>query len=678
VLNYVVMKMTRQRLSLKMAKVSKLLSILQLQFYRVDGVSRSDDGVKWQFFHAAFCQIKRFFYFRMSSLSVPIDLGCLLSPIFLSISLFILSGCTLNLEPRPSILVVAVDRLGRDAALCGDNAVAYSGFQMICQDSVRFTHAFTTSSLVQPAITSLMTAQLPMENGVIHNGSNYLSAQYQTVAEVAQNRGYRTAFFSGGAPIWSKTGLVQGFELFDDYLELRPANYYRAASSTLDLLWQWMEREVGPSAPFFATVYLADTQFVDVPTYDDYGAQRESSFEGQIKEIDESLASFFRRLKADGRWDSTYIVVTGLNGPETNRIRSEAKGSSLYSENVRIPLMIKPARKPRDESIRWTIDANVSLADVGYTLYSLLGAEPSRPVLRMAEIVNLKEVLVNPQVHWNRSRLIVTMSAWPLWHGFGGVRLGFRKNDLTLIYDDPPLVFNTLTDRGETTPLPDTDEAAKRLIEEAGTVAEAYQFQAWKPIDPITQEKNRIGLRLWKADGSTKELMPGLQLLYQLRPKDKQIAGWLAALAIREKEWGVLQRLGRETNNKEWIYTAQKNLGIRRRPRLNGCFSILVEGAGGLKDLSPRRCDDALFLDLLRWYFETRGPGKDMLREKFIRSYRQQKMAEQIGQLNYTNGLLWDVSLDLPTAPTLVQMALALPEMASYLRLVDQRTSDYN
>src|SRR5690606_23100084 len=126
------------------------------------------------------------------------------------IFIFLLNAsCTLR-EKDPSVIVIAADSLPYDAILC-TNSDQGTGFGAICQEMARFTHSFTPSTLAQPAVASLLTALYPIDHGVHHNGDDILSAKYITVAEAAVRNGYRTGFFSGGVPIFRRSGLQQGF-----------------------------------------------------------------------------------------------------------------------------------------------------------------------------------------------------------------------------------------------------------------------------------------------------------------------------------------------------------------------------------------------------------------------------------------------------------------------------------
>jgi len=110
-----------------------------------------------------------------------------------------LSGCELTRDNQPSVLVIAVEGLSFETVGC--DAEEFEGLKDFCEESVRFSHAYTPSDMSQASMASLLTGLYPFDHGVRHNGDNFLSARFRTLAEGALARHYRTLFVSGGPPI---------------------------------------------------------------------------------------------------------------------------------------------------------------------------------------------------------------------------------------------------------------------------------------------------------------------------------------------------------------------------------------------------------------------------------------------------------------------------------------------
>src|SRR5690606_10047916 len=127
--------------------------------------------------------------------------------------------------------------------------------------------------------------------------------------------------------------------------------------------------------PYFAAVYLNDLLFPEITTVNDLGEIRERSLESQVREVGETLISLINSLKNRKLCDNSYVILMGLNGHATRDRLGDMDAFSMFSLSTQVGLFIKPARQKRDKGIEWSQDKNVSLADVGETLFDFLGAE---------------------------------------------------------------------------------------------------------------------------------------------------------------------------------------------------------------------------------------------------------------------------------------------------------------
>lgn len=593
----------------------------------------------------------------------------------------VLSGCGWSGKRPPSILIVAVEYLGFDSFSCttpeDSQGKPTDGFDTFCEESVRFTHAFTPSVMSQASLASIMTARYPFEHGVWHNGSQFLSAQFLTAPEVAVEKGYRTAFFSGGPPVWRKSGLSQGFEVFEDNVRPSLLVPYRPIQENVNHLTKWLEKDVG-EAPFFSLFFVPDLQFPDITTVNESGEIRDRSTASQLKEVSESLGILIRNLRRLRRWDDTTIFLVGLNGrPKVSR-PGELETYSLYSEATQVALYIKPARTKRDLALEWKIDKNVSLIDVGATLFDLLGAPAPSPSEQRLEVTSLRKVLERPEVTWNQDRILMVESGWPQWRGMGGSRFALRKGHYLALYDSRPKAFNTLIDRQELSPLSEKDPLFRSLQLDVLSYLQDKGFQAWTPLTSTLVEKLELGRLLWRLSKDTEEVKRRLKLLAVNRPWDRQLIGWQAQLALQEGNWEWLRELGEESGERLWWYVADINLGRPARIQNRGCDAIFLFGTESYRPPNSQECDDELLLALLKWVESSKGAQRTTLQDQFIRLYLQRKIELNIGQWNYSNALNWDVDPDVVSGPLPADLFLALPKLSNYASAVQSRLSREN
>ena len=606
---------------------------------------------------------------------VKVSLGMARSLVFSILAIFsviLLSQCTWNTRRQPSVLVVAVEGLSFENVSCtSGESNERDGWKVFCEESVRFTHAYTPSLMSQATMASLMTARYPHEHGVWHNGSQFLSAKVNTVAELAIDKGFRTSFFSGGPPIWRKSGLSQGFEVFEDNVAIGLNKYYRPAKKNFELFFQWIDR-IANRDSFFSMVYLPDLQFPEATTVDDLGEVRGQNIESQHKELSETLAYLVNGLKKRKRWNNSYVIVVGLNGKIKRDRQGEIETMSLFSETTQVAMFIKPVRKERDTGIEWKIDKNVSLVDLSATLFDIVSNETPSPPGRRLEVVSLLPVLKKPKVTWDANRMIVIESGWPLWRGIGNSRFAVRKSQFLFMFDEKVSIYNTLIDRNEITPMIESDPNWLGVYEEIKSYLSNKGFTSWNAPTPALIEKLKVAGKLWLSNEYTEDINQRLLHLVRTRQWDTQVAGWQALMAIQKKNWRELKTLGARTQIPVWEYVAAKNMG--ENPEINGLSGCaLLFANSSFLDEQKRECKDRLLIKLMRWLRAKNSSSKLKLQEEFLKYYRYIVIDNSIAKMNYANSLRWHVPLDSPGMPELADLYLEMPEMKSYKEIVQAR-----
>ncbi|MCM2282443.1 MAG: sulfatase-like hydrolase/transferase [Bdellovibrionaceae bacterium] len=594
--------------------------------------------------------------------------------ISLSISAFSLTSCTWTEPAQPSILVIAVEELGFGAITCAGDNERHSGFEILCHEAVRFTHAYTPSTLSVPALASLMTGRYPHEHLVRDNGSAYLSARLATVAEAAVEKGHRTAYFGGGPPVWRNSGLNQGFEVFDDNV-LPAAPYYRPAGELTRLFLEWREMEVA-RRPYLAVLHFADPQFPDAATVTDLGDIRPSSYRSQIEEVDETLGALFRRLRDQKLWDTTTIVVAGLAGHVAEPRIGESREVNVNSEKTRVALFIKPARRQREAPLNWKIDTNVSLVDAGPTLFELL-AKPYQASFPRAESVVAQ--LENPDASLPMERIVMTESSWASWRGFSGRRFALRQGPLLYLHDGSGRLFNTLTDSLETSPLPPSELRYWDMRAPFDAMVGELGLLPWLKLPPNLTTRLDLGRELWRPKvKSTGDEFARLRILAKASPNDFQLQGWRAIFALRESRWSELKDASAKTLNGVWFFVAAANLNETVSVPEDACVKLFSQ-LGQRKAPTLRECSNREILELFFWVDESQSPARRQAAgERFVRLYMESATQQRISELNHSLGLTWDVPASRPEGPGLADLILALPEMKKYRLTLDRRLSGKN
>ncbi|MGZ3745839.1 MAG: sulfatase-like hydrolase/transferase [Pseudobdellovibrionaceae bacterium] len=582
----------------------------------------------------------------------------------LALSLVLLSCQS---STKPSILVIAVDDLSVLDILCNEDMThaSKSGFEILCKESVRFTHAFNPSVLTVPTLASILTGVYPFQHRVHHNGQPGLDPQFVTVAEAALEKNYRTALFSGGPPVWRKSGLNQGFELFDDNIIPSRQSLYRPFSITLKSLLQWIRQDVGPSSPFFATVYVPDLIFTNTVTINEFGEARNLSHESQLDELDSNLFKVFRELKALQRWDSTTLILVGLNGYMSDDRPGELNPSNLHSENTQVALFIKPPQRSHDEALQWKVDRNVSLVDLGESLFELMAVpqNPNKPAKNFP-VYSLSPLVQNKQTEETENRLLLLESDWPQWRGFSNRRSAVLCNHTLFIYDQNPLAFNTLTDREETHPLRSSEipgEERQRILNALETV----EAEPWMGYGKEVVNKYTPAFFRWMRPDQKTTLLKDLKTKINGKNLDPEILNWTALLSFELKDWNSLKALSQKAEQPFWQFVADKNGASETNVRFNMfqdlCLRLLE--IPRIDSLDLKKCNNPLFLDFIRWHrADLRNFSKNMQKRRFERAYLNFLVDQNIKQGNLATTMIWDTPDKFQPGPELVDLVLSLPE----------------
>lgn len=565
-----------------------------------------------------------------------------------------LSGCQWKKAARPSFLVVAVDRLGVNHGGCNpekDDA-SRSGLSELCDESVRFTHAFTTSTLSAPAMGSILTGRYPYRTGLRHNGSGELgtlSSSNETIAERALQLNYRTLFVSGAPPLLRRTGLHQGFEVFDDALQPYSRKLHRPAREVVDIFTHWVDSQ-DRSDPFLAVLHMGDMLIPWQPMPDDSGRVRESTVRGQFEEVDASLARLWAYLKLKHRWDQTTIILVGLQGDSSDVRSGEVPALDLHSDTTHVTLLIKEGMRERHASDRapegesqasgqpaynwvpksWSFDINVSLADIGVTLFDWIEGRDSSAV-EIDEAKSLRSALKGPgeaTEEWRKQeRLIVSESAWGRWQVDTNlpIRVAMRKGPYLYIHDTSPSIYNTLTDAFEVSPLPRKNQRTSDLQNEFNELAQQLGFRAFPGVSALQRLEER-----WARTYFSQRLgarIPGNSKLDDQQMEIQAKTSEAAAMWISLKKW--------ET-------------GTVPGPTPTVCSQLVFSGNANVVSIASieaelaRVCPFRAAKEIARWYRTKDSEERDRLFEIIYRADQQRIAAVRIAEASLALGQIWE------------------------------------
>jgi hypothetical protein len=579
---------------------------------------------------------------------------------------FGITSCSSRNSEKTSTLVIAVEGLSVDSIDCFDNEKSEnSGYSVFCQEAIRFTHAFSTSPQAIPALTSILTGLYPFESGVRDNSGRSPNPTVDFVAQAALKAGLKTAAFSGAPPVLRRGSLQKGFEVFDDQLNFNRVVTYRPIKESFTRYLNWLEENSKPS--HFALIHSADLNQIDVVTTSKTGDLRPPGLESQKIELDEALAELSLKLKKMGLWNKMNIYLVGLHGKASLPREREIEALNLHSEMMQVALFIKPHGENIKTLFNKKIDKNISITDLGETLFHQLGhSKNPNESLKNAGLnrTNLGPILTEQNLQLSNDRLLVSETGWSRWRLNENYRYSLRKGDYFFIWDLNPRIYNSLTDRLEMSPLPLSDSSLGALKAEFFSFAEAQTWPRFR--QPYLSEIKKWSLKFPQAEAPPSrwvEFNRSLGELETLLPEDSQVASWSAYNFLQTQNWFGLKRLGKKFANNDWIYISELNLQLPITVEPSPCLKLLsLEHAS---NETIRICEDGPLSELARWKYSSNSEIEESKR-RFLNSYLNLHLDTQRGLVNLNRMLVVDTSVQSLIIPNSIDLAFAIPNMSKF------------
>jgi len=345
---------------------------------------------------------------------------------------------------RPGVFLITIDTLRADHVHCyGYDRIRTPALDLLAEQGIRFTQAFTPSPVTNSSHTSIMTGLLPSSHGVSDFGVP-LAPSYPTLAELLKKGGYRTAAFIGAVILDSKSlapGLDRGFEYYDNFPEI----------TTTKSRWGRLERrgmEVEQRAESWLSADPAGAHFVWVHFYDPHDpyeppppyseVYKDRPYDGEIAYADSALGHFLAYLKKRGWYEEAVIVVVGDHGEGLGEHHEDTHGIFLYDSTTHVPLIVK---LPEERDAGGTVDAQVRTTDIMPTILGLLGVA----IPASLDGDSLEPFFTGLEA---APRTVFGETEYPLQFGWAPLR-SIRKGGFKFIEAPKPELYDLHADPGE-------------------------------------------------------------------------------------------------------------------------------------------------------------------------------------------------------------------------------------
>ncbi|MEM1414641.1 MAG: sulfatase-like hydrolase/transferase [Myxococcota bacterium] len=289
-------------------------------------------------------------------------------------------------EGAGNVLFVVVDTLRADHLPgYGYESGSTPNLEAFAADAIRFDQAFANASWTRPSFASILSGRLPGNHGVMAK-TDALPDALVTMPEAFHANGWHTRGLATNPNLQVLYNFQQGFDRYD-YLQadrvlwaegasakllllevfrkvvnkayalakyVPPGLYYREAADVNRRVVEWLD-EPSPAPFFYFVGYMDPHDPYYVHPYDGTGYARNANprpepeeadtlrrlYDGEITYWDERFGELIAELKARGLYEDLTIVITSDHGEEFCEHGGFWHGTTLYDEQVRVPLFVK-------------------------------------------------------------------------------------------------------------------------------------------------------------------------------------------------------------------------------------------------------------------------------------------------------------------------------------------------
>lgn len=324
-------------------------------------------------------------------------------------------------DPPENVVMIDIDTLRADhLGAYGYEKNTSPNLDRFAERNVMFENAVTPAAWTLPAQVSVFTSTYPRTHRV-RGQRQKIPGRYVMLAELLKSNGFETAAFTGGASMAEKIGHDQGFDRYEVAEE--SDGQRRHFRENFRKTGDWLENNTGEKSFVFVHGYDAHApygvkeeyiqQFEDEnysgpieqhqpvrPPELDYSSgnlslqteegsvaldeedveQIRAGYDSDVRSIDAEFGDFIERLKDEGMYNDTAIIVYSSHGENLGDRVFEYRGDQymfghwyFWDHNINVPVIAHiPGSEPRK------IERPVSLIDLAPTVYDLTDSRMSK------------------------------------------------------------------------------------------------------------------------------------------------------------------------------------------------------------------------------------------------------------------------------------------------------------
>ena len=199
-----------------------------------------------------------------------------------------------------------------------------------------------------------------------------MAAANRTLAARFKAAGYTTGAAVSAYVLRHQTGIADGFDFFDDAIEVAGAgdslaDTQRDGRLTVDALGGWIDRQANAKVFAFLHLYEPHTPYTPPLSY-----RAGDPYDGEIAYADELVGRLLDCIKARGWLDRAIVAIVSDHGEGLGDHGESEHGILLYREALQVPWIL---RLPGGAGGGRRVAGTLGLVDVAATLLDLAGLD---------------------------------------------------------------------------------------------------------------------------------------------------------------------------------------------------------------------------------------------------------------------------------------------------------------
>jgi len=278
------------------------------------------------------------------------------------------------------LLLITIDTLRADrVGAYGSTVSATPNMDRLAREGAIALHASAQVPLTRPSHVSLFTGLYPSEHGIRDNVSPPLAKNVPVLADILEQRGFRTGAFVSSIVLSKQSGLARGFAEYADRFEIGEDDarflntIQKRGDATVNEATAWLTR-AGPERRF-AWVHLYDPHDPYEPPEPYASRYAGHLYDGEVAWSDELVGRLDATLASSGLRDDTLVIVTSDHGEGLEEHGETVHGFFVYETTLHVPFIARgPGIRPGTR-----IGAVTRTVDVLPTVLDLLGLADATP-----------------------------------------------------------------------------------------------------------------------------------------------------------------------------------------------------------------------------------------------------------------------------------------------------------